>query len=178
MPHLGGNQLLKAFFVVSLFGVVGNPAFAVLGETEAELVERYGKPDAVSVGDEDLAPAEKVIGWSSPDGYDVVACLIDGRSVREIYVLEEAVQGPVDATVKRLLNENADGDSWRVIPEEAMAGVNTLQAQLAELRGKTHPKWKYYYVQKRTQNQSRAFVLEDDPCHLEVHSEAWAKATE
>jgi hypothetical protein len=161
------NMLFAVAFTTAVVALQGSTAFAVLGETEAELIKRYGKPDAVL--NEDVAPAEKLIAWvNHPNFEQVIVCLINGESVREVFQLKQPVNDRQDKTVCRILEDNADGEKWQPLADEQMPGYNTLQ------RMKGAPALKYVWVRKS--NDWKAFVLHDDPRHFEVNSSVWHEA--
>jgi len=174
MTNLLRTVVWAAAISVSSAGMNANTAFAVLGETEAQLIERYGQPTA-AVDGKGQPPAERVVVWRKTAGHGIalMVFLIGGRSARQVYILTEAVEEPAADIVKQLLNENADGDSWKIIPAY---GLNTLESMKANLSGKEHKPYKFYYAQNRNQNQSHAFILQEDPRQLEVLSAVWIAA--
>jgi len=171
---VGVRQIAAAMGAFIAIVAHGGSAWAVLGETEAQLIRRYGEPDSViNVGkgkdDEGLAPAEKLMGWgrANPD-YQVIACLIDGRSEREIYTLKREVNDPDDRVVQGVLRLNENGDEWLPAPAGVVNSINNLRGM------KRLPSGKYLWRSRR--DDSDAVILEDDPKKLEVSSQHWNKA--
>lgn len=165
-----------AVFSVSFAGMGASTAFAVLGETEAELIQRYGKP-TVALSGKGQPPAERVIAWKTPAGHGIplMVYLIGGRSARQVYLFDKAVEEPAADIVKQLLSANTESDGWKIVPVD---GLNTLESMKAETTGKQHKPYKYYYAESVKENQSRAFILQEDPRQLEVHSAVWIAALE
>jgi hypothetical protein len=170
MHSLTRTPVLSAVLTTTLLVALAKPAFAVLGETEAELVRRYGKPDNVLVGDKDLAPAEKVLAWSSPANYEVIVFMIAGASVRELYTLKQIVKGKDNPVIKQLLNENNNKQAWIAVGDEKLPEVNVFQEM------KKEPTYKYFWYRKNGQSDDRAFVTENDDQEFCIESPIWRKA--
>jgi hypothetical protein len=76
------QRVLAVFLVGAVLNASGPLCFARLGETEAELEARYGKPDSTAENPKHSAPAEKVLYWNN-DAFMVAACTWRGRCVQE-----------------------------------------------------------------------------------------------
>lgn len=93
---------------------------AVLGETEAELETRYGKPVATAENPKHSEPAEKVLYWRTEEGL-VSAYMWRGRCVQEtcVFVDHSGAKVPVKQNLKKaeaFLQTNAAGATWKSHP--------------------------------------------------------------
>ena len=92
---------------IILFGLVSvAPAHARIGETEAQIQKRYGKPLKV-IGD---SPAQRAITYRVHTYY-VLVVFLDGKSECETYAKQDG--GPFSSDeVRILLQNNSDGKGW------------------------------------------------------------------
>jgi hypothetical protein len=138
--------------------------FARLGESEQELLERFGKPIATHL--RQLPPGvEKKVDFFK-NGIGVSVCLHRGRSVCERYWIVDPKsdkQGkPIDAgnidTIRALVETNAQDSQWQEIPNADVASG-----------GKANYAW------QRHDGRATAMVPSDMPDIVEVRDMTWAK---
>lgn len=107
------NRIYWAFFAMAAVVASAEICFARLGETEAELEARYGKPYE-TIGD--AAPAEKLLLFQK-DGTSVSVRIFNGRSACEIYRFRDAKGNKIaikddQAKLKQILDANGNGAEW------------------------------------------------------------------
>jgi len=182
---------LTNVLVLACLAVTGQTALAVLGETEAELVKRYGKPSA-AVAKDVSAPAEKVLKFTTP-AFDVSVFLLEGKSIREVHVLKQNITGEEDPAVARILQANADGERWLWISDLFFLPTS-FPRQMAKM--KPLPGVKYCWVRRNDAEwrnaesdagstryvgrwgESRAVVPDESPNQLDVQGHKWIDAVE
>lgn len=119
------NNLFMAAFAVALFACSTGQCFAVLGETEAEIVKRYGEPDQVALPPDVHPPAEKILAFLEP-GVTITVYMWRGRSASEMYFFEDArgEKSPVAQNLEKaktlFLDANAAGGKWVAQRPEVM----------------------------------------------------------
>ena len=123
--------------VVAIFGIamvlsLAEAGFARLGETEAELEARYGKPVRTEPKPLDVAPAEKRV-WFEKNGILVGAIIYRGRCVGEGYGFigsggEKVAVADEMPKAKALLQANAQGEVWNehLFPERVNPNMECL----------------------------------------------------
>ena len=114
--------MVKQSIFVGVFVLTGltcaTDSFAVVGETEAQLTKRFGKPTKVLNDKEVIAPADKVMFFESA-GQRVGVSLVGGRSAAEHYTFDTDISGPEDKRVKAVLDAHAGkGDEWMFFDEQ------------------------------------------------------------
>lgn len=125
------NRILWAVFAVAVFAVPAEMCLARLGETEAELEARYGKPGLEDTKPLDAAPADKRV-WFNKDGVLVGAIIFRGRCVGVGYGFSDQDGGKTTVTAqmakaKVLLEANAQGATWKEkLPELVNPGMEYL----------------------------------------------------
>ena len=112
MPNVFSSLVVAGLVVVATAG----QGFARLGETEAELETRYGKPQSVKIPPEVPAPAEKSLCFVK-EGVTVVVLVFRGRSASESYFFKDkdGAEVPVERDLRKaeaLLQANSGGGSW------------------------------------------------------------------
>ena len=150
------NRMFSVVVVGVLMIGTAQSCFARLGETEAELEARYGKPERVTNKPADAAPADKEIVYFK-DGMVVFVRVFRGRSVCEIYCFSDGKgkSVPVETDIKKaeaLLQANAGGAVW----EANAPGVHGMQL-----------------LWKRSDGQALAAVWETSPNSLQVMDAAY-----
>lgn len=150
--------------IVVLTGFTFSTAsFAVVGETEAQLTKRFGKPTKVLDDKKVIAPAEKVMFFESA-GQRVGVSLVGGRSAAEHYTFETDIAGPDDSRVKAVLEAHkVKGDTWTSFGEQECKQMFRRQ--------------KYRLAWIRTTEAEggglTAAIRSDAPRKLEVQSQAF-----
>jgi hypothetical protein len=102
-------RTLTAILVcLSLSLVFGATAWARMGETESQIVQRYGKPFL-----------RQHFTWCDKDnfnvqGFSVVVTLLNGVSVGELYHI--TVGNLTETQIVELLDANCEGFSWDEVP--------------------------------------------------------------
>lgn len=87
------------------------PAEARLGDTQAKVAERYGKPVQV------YRDVKGRIGnVYHSDGYFIMVQYIDGISQSEVYAKENDAE-LTESTLDAILSANASGEKWEKIPK-------------------------------------------------------------
>jgi hypothetical protein len=80
----------KLLILISGFLLCANVAFARVGETEAQVDHRYGKPAGKW---DDYIGSKKLYHWH---GFDVMVTFVDGVSQREMFNKSDGIQDPHD----------------------------------------------------------------------------------
>lgn len=114
------KRLLCLSVVLTGLMVVPSVSFARLGETEDNIVKRYGEPFEVMQQRPDrmwlLSPAEKVLKFKTR-AFAVSVYIMDGRSAVEAYTFTKDLSGSTDPAVQAILRENVAGDAkWSEVP--------------------------------------------------------------
>ena len=117
------NRFVMAVFAVAVVVASAEMCFARLGETEAELEARYGKPSEVVMQPKFVGPAEKTLHWNKNDTF-VSVVIYRGRCVQHSFAFYDARNNkvPVKQNLQKamaLLEENAEGEKWSPRPEFA-----------------------------------------------------------
>jgi hypothetical protein len=99
-------QFLTLFLIVSLTG----PAWARLGETEDQLIARYGDPTNKGSG----GPVGEKTSWIhfKKSGFDIEVILFNGVSSQE-HITNSQGDGMTTQEIKTLLDANAQGHAWK-----------------------------------------------------------------
>jgi hypothetical protein len=121
------HKLLMAVFALAILACSTGQCFAVLGDTEAELEKRYGKPLEVRVAPNLEFPTEKMLKYSK-DGDIIIVELWRGSSALEMRAFRDGNGKPVDpatqqARVAAMLEANAQGSSWEAVGERPQYGM-------------------------------------------------------
>jgi hypothetical protein len=114
------NRMLSVFIAGAVMIGSSQLCLAVLGETEAELEARYGKPFHERQPGNPLAEGDTELVFRK-DGYAIVVYIWHGRSAREMYVFPDGKGGAllvsdVPEKVAALLEANAQGSSFKPNP--------------------------------------------------------------
>ena len=113
--------MLVPLFAFAL--VLGSSALACVGETETELVKRYGKQ--TKTGTSHL-PGVTIQGFQFR-GFQVVVGVVNGRSAFEMYSKKD--QSKLNATeVGALLSANGRTQAWGEEPDASFAGKRWVLA--------------------------------------------------
>jgi hypothetical protein len=125
------TRVLAVIFATSFFDAV---CFARLGETEAQVRDRYGK--GTNFDDADNAWDDKTLLFfvPGPAGGEirVWVYLVDGVSVAENYAFysrdasECPIEGDVYEAAKAIINANSQGHQWRGLPGLPPPGIEIL----------------------------------------------------
>lgn len=138
--------------------------FARLGESEQELLERFGKPIATNF--KQLPPGvDKQVDFFK-NGIGVSVCLQRGRSVCERYWIVDPKSDErgkqIDAsnidTIRALVETNAQDSQWQEIPHADVASGGRAN-----------------YAWQRRDGRATAMVPSDMPDIVEVRDMTWAK---
>lgn len=111
------NRMLSVFVAGAVMIGSAQVSFARLGETEAELEARYGKPLQTDVKPKDVPGAEKRLHFSKK-GINVTVYTFRGRSGREDYGFTDGSgnPSPVRANIAKaeaLLEASAGDAQWQ-----------------------------------------------------------------
>ena len=111
---------MKAKIFVVLFSVLmsAHALFAKIGETEAQIDHRYGKPAGRW---DDYLGYKKLYRWH---GFEVMVTFLDGVSQREMFV---KIEGATDAKVQKYLAKISGSGQNGVIFDDK-SGVFTTKA--------------------------------------------------
>jgi hypothetical protein len=105
-------EFLTLFLIISLTG----PAWARLGESEDQLVLRYGdatNKEHLAASDSELVEVDRL--HFKKTGFDVVVTLFNSVSSEEVITNSES-DSLSDQEIKTLLDANADGHAWKEMP--------------------------------------------------------------
>ncbi len=110
------HKLFMPVFALAILACSTGRCFARLGETEAELEKRYGKPWHKEDKPKDTRPADKKLFFTK-SGTIVQVAVFDGRSVIELYVFKDSDRKDVAVRdefekATALLDANAEGATW------------------------------------------------------------------
>jgi len=110
------TKTLMAFVAVTLITATAEKCMARLGETEAEIRARYGKPDWEQTKPEEVSPAEKHLHFRKGN-IRVMVVIFKGCCASEAYSLltkdGDDLPGPEAADqFEALLQANAGGSRW------------------------------------------------------------------
>jgi hypothetical protein len=127
-------QFFVPTLITSLAGIFlsSQPAYARLGETEAQSQARYGAPDPGLIGANEapLLEGAKELAYNY-QGWRVRAAFIDGVAVRVEYAKIPDAGGLkklTDAEVQAVLEAEKGAFSWREVkPRLGNAGLNALK---------------------------------------------------
>jgi hypothetical protein len=118
---MGGVVFVMKYVGLILVFIVCCPSIsnARLGETEAELVKRFGPPRSrggeKTMGDGRIVDLGPRLGFSQ-DEWSIISVLIDGRVARESY----SKPGKwTEDQIKTVLTANAQGATWIEITKHA-----------------------------------------------------------
>lgn len=133
--------------------------WARLGETEAEILKRYGKPFETDADPKKIGPADKKLYFSKGDNL-VMVVIFRGHSVIEAYSFldEDGKTVPVRDNIEKaeaLLQANAQGEEWVEHPAVHLVRDDLLAA------------W------ERSDDKAMAAVFLNRPQTLEVSSLAY-----
>lgn len=117
------NRFFMAVSAMAMVVASAEMCFARLGETEAELEARYGKPSKVVMQPKFVGPAEKTLHWNKQDTF-VSVVIYRGRCVQHSVAFYDAGNNKVSVKqnlqkAMSLLEENAQGEEWSPRPEFA-----------------------------------------------------------
>ena len=102
--------------VVALVVIAASSLQANLGDTEADLKARYGEPNAI----ERDGRALRVFSYQA-NGYKIRVGLVDGKSQHERYRPVDEARSMTDEEIQGLLNANAGGKQWKIMPDGRLA---------------------------------------------------------
>ena len=112
-------QLLTLFLLVSLT----IPAWARLGETEDQLIARYGK----EIHKQKNEANGQQVGWTDllfgKSGFQIEVMLFNGVSSKETF-WKTAGDETTDDEIKTLLNDNAQDHAWNKEAPEDSQGIS------------------------------------------------------
>jgi hypothetical protein len=119
------NKLFMTALAAVILAGAGTQCFAVLGETEAELEARHGKPILVSRPPDVRRPAEKAFTFVTKE-FTVSATMFQGRSAEENYSVKDSngqrIKMEQDLEkVNALLEANSQGAKWVSRPAEEIS---------------------------------------------------------
>lgn len=108
------NRNAKHFCAALVLACAAQPAWARIGETEEELKKRFGEPYTVNT--KDITVGDKQLFFVK-DGIDVVATILNGRSVGEGYFFRkngqpQPIEGDLLAKAAALVETNSHGRTW------------------------------------------------------------------
>lgn len=104
-------RTITPYLLILLLAIsLESTALAHLGDSEADLIQRLGKPFA-----------KQHFTWCDKDnfsvnGFSIVVTLINGRSVGELYHITTG--NLTDSQIVDLLDANCEGFSWDEIPHD------------------------------------------------------------
>lgn len=111
------------FVAFALFGPVS--VRADIGETEQELVRRFGPPTQVVEGKGQTGPFEKILHFTKATP-SVSVALINGKSAYEEHHLDKAIEGPGDPKVLAVLDRQSHGEKWELFPNPKLLGEDRM----------------------------------------------------
>jgi len=97
---------------------------AALGDTQTDLVKRYGK---IQSNPSSLTPKDVTIQFKS-GGYTITVTLLSGQSGREIYTRDDG-KGFSDAELQVLLEASKLGSKWQLVRNSDVIGVWVLDSR-------------------------------------------------
>jgi hypothetical protein len=110
--------MVKVFALASL-ALTNQTASADLGETETELVKRYGKPVEVVERSPAIAPAEQLLRFKA-NNCTVAVLMLKGRSAAEHHKFKDAISGPDDNNARSVLNAHTGDGKIMQFPDPAV----------------------------------------------------------
>jgi hypothetical protein len=157
------------FFALGMFLLSADVVSAALGEGEAELEKRFGKP---SVSEHyragDFAPeVDRPVQMLILDqpGCEITVFLVDGKSCREVFGFDKPFTGDDDPRIRDLLDQNPG--QWRAWQDFRIRNY---------FRG-TPPShvWSSGQDDLSTASDPRSFIIVDGekPGRVEVQSPVW-----
>lgn len=150
---------LARVLALAWLAVTCQTALADLGETEAELVKRYGKPTEVVGRSPDIAPAEKILRFKTRD-FHVSVAMLKNRSAAEHYTFGQAISGPDDKRVDSVLKAHVGDGPIMPAPDPSLIGED----------------YKYVWVIVRGKaGTSSAAVRKDNLNKLELQTNEYTK---
>jgi hypothetical protein len=126
------SQFCVALCAVLLAICPAGACWARLGETEAEIIKRYGQPTGTDSDPKNLGIAEKKLRFFKGDTH-VVVLIFRGRSVMECYTFlgEQVTPVPVRnnlAKAEALLEASAQGEEWVRHPAPHLVRDDVLES--------------------------------------------------
>ena len=130
------TKFFIAVFVGTMAVASAGVCFARLGETEAQLEARYGKPlpPGLLGKSSDVPPEGKELFWLSEDATLIKVCSLRGRCIRQQYFLLNLQDGgkpklhlPLKENMEHVedwLKQNAQGATWKEGRPAAFADVD------------------------------------------------------
>lgn len=109
-----GCSASRAFVlaVASVCAVCGSQAaFARIGETEAEIEQRFGRSIHREEGNDPTEPGDKCLHYLKGEVV-VMVTFWKGRSVREDYKFRQTIEGESLKTAEAIFDVNANGQDW------------------------------------------------------------------
>lgn len=158
---------MKRLFVLVCFaGLSAAPAHARLGETLAQLQERFGKPTAIRKEKFFSSSGHKFVEigncYNFRDGdWAIDVVIIEGRSSKESYQKKGEW---TDAQVQTVLNANSQGAGWtekktgisKVLREWGRADGATARWQQSLSLTVVHPAYERQMVKKEAEAKAEA----------------------
>ena len=111
-------QKTTSLIVLSGCFLFANSALARVGETEAQIDHRYGKPAGKW---DDYLGYKKLYHWHS---YDVMVTFLDGVSQREMF---NKTDGPIDVHVQKHLAKISGADRNGIIFDQSSGTFTTKE---------------------------------------------------
>jgi hypothetical protein len=159
------NCFCPLVYLVCGIALSPETCFGRLGETEAELERRYGRPFYQSTKREDVPPGgEKTLSYLK-DKIVIHVTLLRGRSASEGFEFKDAngrpipIDGDVIEKAEAILDANSNGRVWRRLPAPQMVNKAFLHG------------W------ERDDDEAAAVVWRNDPNILEVSTSEFQQET-
>ena len=125
---------MKHYFLTLLSLITfGRMCSARLGETEAQIAERYGQPLSINPGFSDQHLVKNYIY----KGFNIVVHFLDGKSSGELF--SKVIGDMADTEIATLLAANQPNGIWRLISGNCMRGPIRWQLETNNV------KWVAYY---------------------------------
>jgi len=123
MTYIGTQALRSISLALCVGGMAISvaPAFAILGETEAELTKQYGKPYEVELDRNTVAPFDKYLRFQA-NGYRVSVAFLNGKSAIEQYTYEKPLKDSADPRLQSLVRSTARGGKIMPAPDPKLLG--------------------------------------------------------
>ena len=148
------SKITGRLFACVLLGVcvwacAGGNCHARLGETEKQLVARYGEAELLDLPENAWDDKTLTFSVDGPAGgsIGVFAYMLDGVSVSENYIFFNAdgsksvMEGKVYEAAKAIIQANAEGNTWRGLPGLPPPGIEILWVR-SDNRETTAVVWK------------------------------------
>ena len=149
-------------------GLLAAPAlsFAAVGETEAQLIKRFGQPVKTVADKKKVAPGDKELRFKTKE-CEVAVVLLKNRSEAEWYFFDTKIAGPEDKRIKSILkdHERTRGKcEWTFFDEEQ-----------AKMLRRQNFKWMWICIPETSDDGVNFAVRHDKPDAFEIKSNAFIK---